>query len=168
MCRFCLAELEQFEPHQTDHTRPETERHIPGSKRGEVKQTLGRWDEKHERQERLARMMTSTDTTSARKVKARAASGCRLERENRNTPRHAARALSPCSTAHPTVANENSRSLALRGGRFITLASASSASKMSEQEGSMISSRKTICTGNSSNGQPEKKTGSMERPAIGT
>src|ERR1700693_499813 len=117
--------------------------------------------------ERLARIMTSTDTTRVRKVNARAASGCWLERENRNTPRHAASTLTPSSTAHPTVANENSRSLALRGGRSITLASASSASKMREQEGSMISSKKTICTGNSSNGQSEKKTGSMDRPAIG-
>ena len=106
--------------------------------------------------------------TSATKVRARAASGAWLWCIIRKTHTQTARTLSPCNTAKPTVCSENRRSLGLRGGRFITFASAASATKTKEHEGSMINSRKTIWVGSSSSGQPEKKTGNMESPAMGT
>ena len=44
--------------------------------------------------------------------------------------------------------------------------SAASASKTTEQAGSMISSRKTMCTGNRARGHPNN-TGSSDMPAMG-
>ena len=50
----------------------------------------------------------------------------------------------------------------------MTFRSALSASKITEQAGSMISSRKTTCTGSRRSGQSVKKTGIIDRPAMGT
>jgi hypothetical protein len=47
-------------------------------------------------------------------------------------------------------------------------ASAGSASKISEQEGSMINSSSAMCTGSSNSGHPGISTGTIDRPAIGT
>ena len=62
----------------------------------------------------------------------------------------------------------NSRSRGSRGGRVIAFGSAPSASKISEQDGSMISSRKTMCTGSRISGQSAKNTGISDSPAMGT
>src|ERR1017187_7456470 len=86
-------------------------------------------------------------------------------------PRYTVSTLSPCDNATETVFRENKRSAGLRGGRCMTSASASSASsasKMMEQDGSMINSRNTMCTGISNSGQLGKKIGAIDNPAIGT
>ena len=62
-----------------------------------------------------------------------------------------------------------SGSLGRRGGRRITSGSSASASKTIEQAGSMISSRKTMCTGSRISGHfSPSSTGISDRPAIGT
>ncbi len=53
------------------------------------------------------------------------------------------------------------------GGWFMQSASAASASKTTEQAGSMISSRKTIWTGKRASGH-SNSTGMRDMPAIGT
>ena len=81
---------------------------------------------------------------------ARCAGRCRRRR-----PRAPA-TTSPWARLSVSVRHPNSGSRGSRGGRRMTSASSGSASNTTEQAGSMISSRKTMCTGSSTSGQPEE------------
>jgi hypothetical protein len=73
----------------------------------------------------------------------------------------------PCNKLRITSRRENIDALGDLGGRRIVFDSSVSASKTIEQAGSIISSRKTICTGYRIIGQPSR-TGISEEPAMGT
>ncbi|MPN06509.1 hypothetical protein SDC9_153765 [bioreactor metagenome] len=74
----------------------------------------------------------------------------------------------PCIQLRNIFPAPKKGSLISLGGRLITFFSSFSASKIMEQDGSMINSRNTICTGQSISGKSAKNTGISDKPAIGT
>ena len=118
--------------------------------------------------ERLTRISARLLSTSAAKVAARAwASGtaaCRQVRKKAPTSSSTHRPWPRLAAIKPV---ENSGAAGSRGGRCITSGSSGSDSKAIEQAGSISSSRKAMCSGVKSSGQPSS-SGSSDRPAIGT
>ena len=78
-----------------------------------------------------------------------------------------AHANPPCRRLHPIRCPENNRSSGDRGRRRMTSSSSASASKTSEQTGSITISRNAMCIGPKRIGRPNI-SGSRARPAIGT
>ena len=86
----------------------------------------------------------------------------------RYTTRVMIRMPTPCRQLNNILCNPKKGSSILFGGRFITFFSSFSASKMIEHAGSMINSRKTICTGHKIKGKLPNNIGNKDNPAMGT
>ncbi len=74
----------------------------------------------------------------------------------------------PCMQLKIIFLAPKNGSLISLGGLNITFFSSFSASKIIEQAGSIINSRKTICTGHRMRGKSVNNTGIKDNPAIGT
>src|SRR5665647_1876781 len=74
----------------------------------------------------------------------------------------------PCKQLNKIFLLPKNGSFIRFGGRFITFFSSFSASKIMEQEGSMINSRKTMCTGHKIMGKLPNNIGNNDNPAMGT
>src|SRR5450759_566344 len=89
-------------------------------------------------------------------------------RPTKYTPRLIINIPIPCMQLKNIFFAPKNGSLISLGGLDITFFSSFSASKTKEQAGSIINSRKTICTGQRMRGKSANNTGIKDNPAMGT
>ena len=117
---------------------------------------------------RLAKISSSTHSTSVPNTTVRPWSGCQPWCTSQAWPPSSTAARPrPCSTDHSNGAAAKGESETGRGARAMVSLSSASASKTMEQAGSISNSSSTMCTGSSSTGQCSS-VGTSASPMMGT